>query len=79
MAGPPESEVVGWTSHESKSISRPRSRRCVATSRMPASEIVATNEVLAAMGRSASDLNLVLGTIVDSARRLSEPMARCST
>jgi signal transduction histidine kinase len=34
-------------------------------------EIVATNEVLAAMGRSASDLNLVLGTIVDSARRLT--------
>ena len=34
-------------------------------------EIFATNEVLAAMGRSASDLNLVLGTIVESARRLS--------
>ena len=33
-------------------------------------EIVATNEVLTAMGRSASDLDLVLGTIVDSARRL---------
>ncbi len=33
-------------------------------------EIAATNEVLTAMGRSASDLDLVLGTIVDSARRL---------
>ena len=33
-------------------------------------EIVATNEMLTAMGRSASDLDLVLGTIVDSARRL---------
>ena len=33
-------------------------------------EIVATNEVLTAMGRSASDLDLVFGTIVDSARRL---------
>ena len=32
--------------------------------------IVATDEVLTAMGRSASDLDLVLGTIVDSARRL---------
>ena len=31
-------------------------------------EIVATNAVLTAMGRSASDLDLVLGTIVDSAR-----------
>jgi len=34
-------------------------------------EIVATNEVLAAMGRSASDLDLGLDTIVESARRLS--------
>jgi signal transduction histidine kinase/ActR/RegA family two-component response regulator len=33
-------------------------------------QIVATDEVLAAMGRSASDLDLVLGTIVASARRL---------
>ena len=33
-------------------------------------EIVATNEVLTAMGRSASDFDLVLGSIVDSARRL---------
>ncbi len=33
-------------------------------------QIVATNEVLTAMGRSASDLDLVLGTIVDSARKL---------
>ena len=33
-------------------------------------QILATNEVLTAMGRSASDLDLVLGTIVDSARRL---------
>ena len=33
-------------------------------------EIAATNEVLTAMGRSASDLDLVLGTIVDRARRL---------
>ena len=33
-------------------------------------EIVATNEVLTAMGRSAADLDLVLGTIVESARRL---------
>ena len=38
---------------------------------MPREEIVATNEVLAAMGRSASDLDLVLDTIVESARRLS--------
>jgi signal transduction histidine kinase/ActR/RegA family two-component response regulator len=34
-------------------------------------EIVAANEVLAAMGRSASDLELVLDTIVEGARRLS--------
>ena len=33
-------------------------------------QIVATDDVLTAMGRSASDLDLVLGTIVDSARRL---------
>ena len=33
-------------------------------------EIAATNAVLTAMGRSASDLDVVLGTIVDSARRL---------
>jgi signal transduction histidine kinase/ActR/RegA family two-component response regulator len=33
-------------------------------------EILATNEVLTAMGRSAADLDLVLGTIIDSARRL---------
>ena len=29
-------------------------------------QIAATNEVLAAMGRSASDLDLVLGTIVET-------------
>ncbi len=34
-------------------------------------EIVATNAVLTAMGRSASDLDLVFGAIVDSARSLS--------
>ena len=34
-------------------------------------EIVAANEVLAAMGRSASDLEVVLDTIVENARRLS--------
>jgi signal transduction histidine kinase/ActR/RegA family two-component response regulator len=34
-------------------------------------EIVAVNEVLAAMGRSASDLDPVLDTILGSARRLS--------
>jgi len=33
-------------------------------------EIIATNAVLTAMGRSASDLDLVFGAIVDSARRL---------
>jgi signal transduction histidine kinase/ActR/RegA family two-component response regulator len=33
-------------------------------------EIVATNAVLTAMGRSASDLDLVFGAIVDSARNL---------
>ena len=44
-----------------------RLRRDLADAR---EEIVATNEVLTAMGRSASDLDLVLGTIVDSARRL---------
>ena len=33
-------------------------------------EIAATNAVLTAMGRSASDLDVVLGTIVESARRL---------
>ena len=33
-------------------------------------EIVATNAVLTAMGRSASDLDLVFGAIVDSARTL---------
>ena len=33
-------------------------------------EIVATNAVLTAMGRSASDLDLVFGAIVDSARKL---------
>jgi signal transduction histidine kinase/CheY-like chemotaxis protein len=33
-------------------------------------EIAATNDVLTAMGRSASDLDLVLGTIVDRARQL---------
>ncbi len=32
-------------------------------------EIVATNAVLTAMGRSASDLDLVFGAIVDSARQ----------
>jgi len=34
-------------------------------------EIAATNEVLSAMGHSASELDLVLDTIVESARRLS--------
>ena len=34
-------------------------------------EIIATNAVLSAMGRSASDLDLVFGAIVDSARRLT--------
>ena len=34
-------------------------------------EIVATNAILSAMGRSASDLDLVFGAIVDSARSLS--------
>ena len=33
-------------------------------------EIIATNAVLSAMGRSASDLDLVFGAIVDSARSL---------
>jgi signal transduction histidine kinase/ActR/RegA family two-component response regulator len=33
-------------------------------------EIAATSDVLTAMGRSASDLDLVLGTIVDRARQL---------
>jgi signal transduction histidine kinase/CheY-like chemotaxis protein len=44
-----------------------RLRRDLADAR---DEIAATNDVLTAMGRSASDLDLVLGTIVDSARRL---------
>ncbi len=44
-----------------------RLRRDLADAR---DEIAATNDVLTAMGRSASDLDLVLGTIVDSARSL---------
>ena len=44
-----------------------RLRRDLADAR---DEIAATNGVLTAMGRSASDLDLVLGTIVDSARSL---------
>ena len=33
-------------------------------------QLAATGEVLTALGRSASDLDLVLGTVVESARRL---------
>ena len=44
-----------------------RLRRDLADAR---EEIAATNEVLTAMGRSASDLDLVFGTIIDSAGRL---------
>jgi signal transduction histidine kinase/ActR/RegA family two-component response regulator len=44
-----------------------RLRRDLAEAR---NQLAATSEVLTALGRSASDLDAVLGTVVDSARRL---------
>jgi hypothetical protein len=44
-----------------------RLRRDLADARK---QVVATGEVLTAIGRSASDVDAILGTVVDSARRL---------
>ena len=46
------------------------SNACAAELRDARDEILATNEVLTAMGRSASDFDLVSRTIIDNARRL---------
>ncbi len=55
--------MPSWSTH-------PRSNGCDGILRDACEEIIATNAVLTAMGRSASDLDLVFGAIVDSARRL---------